>query len=92
MTSVERIFSSKGRVKILKVLCQVGELNISSIVRKADLNYATANKHLELLKQADLIREKRFGRIRIFQFNSQSKKAQAIKAFLNSWEEETFDI
>jgi DNA-binding transcriptional ArsR family regulator len=92
--SVESVFSSKGRVRILRVLCRVGELNISGIVRKADLNYATANKHLELLKKANLIREKRFGRIRIFQFNSENRRAKAIKALLNDWEseEEPLDI
>jgi len=35
--SVEDIFSSKGRVKVLKTLAEKGEMNISEITRRAGL-------------------------------------------------------
>ncbi|MHA2315623.1 MAG: hypothetical protein ACXACF_10165 [Candidatus Hermodarchaeia archaeon] len=34
MTVIEDVFSSKGRMKILKVLADIGELNVSEIARQ----------------------------------------------------------
>jgi len=66
--SIEEVFSSKGRVRILRILSEIGELNISEIARRAGLNYATTNQHLQLLENFGLIQHKKFGRIRIFRF------------------------
>ncbi|MEJ2126772.1 MAG: ArsR family transcriptional regulator [Candidatus Bathyarchaeota archaeon] len=44
--AIEDVFSSKGRVKILRILSEIGELNISEIARRAGLNYTTTNQHL----------------------------------------------
>jgi len=62
---LEEIFSSRGRVKVLKVLAKVGEINISELVRRSGLNYMSVQNHLKSLKSLDVIEEKRFGRIRI---------------------------
>jgi len=85
-TPVEEILSSKGRVRIIKILATLGELNISEIARKAELNYTTANQHLVALERAGIIQQKRFGRIRIYKFNRDDSKAQMIKKFLDSWD------
>jgi DNA-binding transcriptional ArsR family regulator len=47
--SIEEIFSSKGRVKIIKILVEEGELNISEIGRRASLNHNTTLQHLNFL-------------------------------------------
>jgi predicted transcriptional regulator len=85
-TSLEDILSSKGRVRILKILVGVGELNISEIARRAALNYTTTNQHLNALVKAGLIQEKDFGKIRIFRFKEENQRAQAIKQLVNFWE------
>ncbi|NIW13894.1 MAG: ArsR family transcriptional regulator, partial [Candidatus Thorarchaeota archaeon] len=54
--SIEEIFSSKGRVRILRILAEIGELNISEIARRAGLNYATTNQHLQVLENSELIK------------------------------------
>lgn len=84
---IEDVFSSKGRVKILRILAEIGELNISEIARRAGLNYATTNQHLMFLENADLVRHKRFGRIRIFRFLEENPKAKMIKELIDSWEQ-----
>ena len=84
--AIEEIFSSKGRVRILKILSEAGELNISEIARRVELNYTTTNQHLNVLKGADLIQEKKFGRIRIFRFKYEYPRAQAIKNLIDFWE------
>jgi len=84
--NLEDILSSKGRVRILKILVGVGELNISEIARRAALNYTTTNQHLNALVKAGLIQEKDFGKIRIFRFREENQRAQAIKQLVNFWE------
>ena len=85
--SIEEVFSSKGRVKILKILADIGELNISEIARRADLNYATTNQHLHVLESHGLIRHKKFGRIRIYRFEEENPKARMIKKLIETWEQ-----
>jgi len=83
--SVEEVFSSRGRVKILKILVEIGELNISEIARRSGLNYATTNRHLQVLEESGLVKHKNFGRIRIFRFNEESRRARMIKELVNGW-------
>ncbi|MCK5592916.1 winged helix-turn-helix transcriptional regulator [Candidatus Bathyarchaeota archaeon] len=83
---IEDIFSSKGRVRILRILVEIEELNISEIARRAGLNYATTNQHLQALENAGLVRHKRFGRIRIFRFNEVDSRGKLIKKLIENWE------
>jgi DNA-binding IclR family transcriptional regulator len=74
-------------VKILRILSEIGELNISEIARRAGLNYATTNQHLQVLEQHKLVKHKTFGRIRIFRYNEENTRAQIIRELIESWEE-----
>ncbi len=86
---VEDVFSSRGRVRILRILSEIGELNISEIARRAGLNYSTTNEHLLLLEEAGLIRHKTFGRIRIYRFDETDARARSIKNLMELWEQES---
>ena len=83
--SIEDIFSSKGRVRILRILVEIEELNISEIARRAGLNYATTNQHLQALENAGLVRHKRFGRIRTYRFNEEDSRVTLIKKLIENW-------
>lgn len=85
---IEDAFSSRGRVRILRILSEIGELNISEIARRAGLNYTTTNGHLQVLEKAGLLRHKTFGRIRIYRFDEENAKARAIKSLIDLWEQE----
>lgn len=85
--AIEEVFSSKGRVKILRILAEIRELNISEIARRAGLNYATTNQHLQVLENYKLVRHKTFGRIRIFRFNEENPRARMIKQVIDFWEQ-----
>jgi DNA-binding transcriptional ArsR family regulator len=85
--AIEDVFSSKGRVKILKILAEIRELNISEIARRAGLNYTTTNQHLQVLENHKLVRHKTFGRIRIFRFDEENPRAKMIKDLIEFWEE-----
>lgn len=83
---IEDLLGSRPRVKILKVLAINKELNISSIIKKANLNHKNAIKHLNYLKEVNMIQQKNFGRIKIFRFKQENLKAKSFKNFLEIWE------
>lgn len=82
----EDILSSRGRVKILKLLALNNEMNISNIVKKAGLNHTSVKNHLIFLKSIDFIQEKQFGRIRIYRYKLENLKARALKNLIVYWE------
>jgi len=87
MLPIEDVFSSKGRVRILRILADIGELNVSEIARRAGLNFATTNQHLKVLEDHQLVRHKKFGRIRIFRYNEENRKARMIKQLMELWDQ-----
>ena len=84
--SIEDVLSSKGRVRILMILAEIGELNISDIARRARLNYSTTNQHLQALENAGLVQHKKFGRIRIYRFNEENVRAGTVKKLIEFWD------
>ncbi len=85
---IEEIFGSKARVKILKTLAKNSELTISLIINKTKLNYSNVMKHLNHLKNLDLIQEKKFGRIKIYRYKIENIKARSLKKFIDVWEDD----
>ena len=83
---IENLLGSKARVKILKVLALNEELTISLIISMTKLNYSNVVKHLNHLKDLNLIQEKKFGRIKIFRYKEENIKAHSFKKFINIWE------
>ncbi len=63
----EELLGSRGRIRVLQVLAESGELNISEVSRRTGLNYTSVERHLVKLKRMGLLREKRYGKIRIFE-------------------------
>ncbi len=85
--AVEDVLSSRGRVRILKLLAELDELNVSAISRNINLNHSSVKGHLKFLCKAGLIREKKFGRILIYQYDSENILASSLKQLFAVWEE-----
>ena len=83
--NIEDILSSKGRVKIIKILAEKGELNISEIAKIARINHNTCAFHLKILKEYDIVQEKIFGRIKIYRFKIENGKIRALKNLFELW-------
>ncbi len=83
-------FESKAHAKILRVLVEFGELNISDIVEKTALNHENVTCHLKQLCSQNLVKEKTFGRIKIFQLRTEVKFVIALKQLVESWENIVF--
>lgn len=82
---IEDVLSSRGKIKILKVLVFEDEINISAIVRLTRLNNSTVNQHLAYFKGVGIVQEKIFGRTKIYQLNPHNRNAQAIRKLIEQW-------
>ncbi len=82
---IEEVFSSKPRLKILKLLVRLGTLNVSDIAKRISLNYTATNKHIEILEAEGILVERTYGRIRMVRFNDMSAKAKAVKVLIETW-------
>ncbi len=67
--SLEEILGSPGRVRILRVLAEHGEMNISRLVRETGMHHRLVNHHIEVLKRHGVVVEKRHGRARLISLN-----------------------
>lgn len=77
--------SSYGRTKVLTVMLETGELNISEIMRRSGLSHSATAKHLEFLTRSGILTEKRFNRIRIFRLDQSSPMTGALGRFYGEW-------
>ena len=85
---IEEAFSSKPRMKILKLVARLGALNVSDIARRISLNYSTTNQHLKLLEAEGILQQRVYGRIRMYRFNDRSPKAIAVQNLIETWEQD----
>ena len=83
--SIEDLFSSRGRIKVLKELAESNELNISELCRRVGLNHNTTKSHLKVLVESGLIEEKTFGRIKIYRYRKEDLRARSLKNFFEIW-------
>ncbi|MCS7107966.1 MAG: hypothetical protein RMH77_04015 [Sulfolobales archaeon] len=84
--SFEDIFSSKGRVKVLKTILLHGEVNLTSIVKETGLNYTLVIKHINYLKSCEIIEEIALGRVRIYRPNWINPRVRYIDEMLRTLE------
>lgn len=84
---IEEVFSSKPRMKILKLVARLGALNVSDIARRINMNYSTTNQHLKLLEAEGILQQRVYGRVRMYRFNGVSAKAKAVQNLIEVWEQ-----
>jgi DNA-binding transcriptional ArsR family regulator len=82
---LEEVFSSKSRMKILKLICKLGQLNVSDVARRLKLNYASTSEHLKVLESEGILQERRYGRVRMYRF-SEGAKAKTVVGLIEAWE------
>ena len=85
---IEEVFSSKPRMKILKLVARLGALNVSDLARRINLNYSTTNQHLKLLEAEGILQQRVYGRIRMYKFSDGSLKARAVQNLIEAWEQD----
>jgi DNA-binding transcriptional ArsR family regulator len=83
---LEEVISSKSRMKILKLIYNLGQLNVSDIARRLKLNYTSTSEHLKVLESEGILKEYSYGRVRMYRFNEVSAKARAVAGLIEAWE------
>lgn len=82
-TGLELLLGSRTTLRILKVLITTKELNISCIARRANVNHKVAKDRLRFLVSEGIVREKCFGRIRVFELNYNDERIRVLRELLN---------
>ena len=83
---IERLFSGRGRVKILKLLLEEGQVNITRLVRETGLHHRLVLKHLEDLKDLGIVVERRYKRIRLFEVNLRDPRISTLREIIKTLE------
>jgi DNA-binding transcriptional ArsR family regulator len=84
---LEDVFCSKTRMKLLKILFDLRQLNTSDLARKLGTNYDTTRRHLALLEEEGLIQQRLSGKTRFFRYTN-TVKANAVMRLLDEWDQE----
>lgn len=84
-TSLEDVFCSRVRIRILKILTQLGQLNVSNIASKLDMNYSATLTHLTILERSGIVKMRHYGKIRLYRLSG-SPQTKAMQELLETWE------
>jgi predicted transcriptional regulator len=82
---LEEVFCSKTRMKILKLLFKLGQLNTTDLAHRLGANYAITLRNLILLEREGIVTKRLSGKTRFFRFTN-SLKARATMKLLEEWE------
>lgn len=82
---VEDVFSSKLRMKILLILMQLGQLNVSEIARRLRVNYSVTRKNLQVLEDEGILQHRKYGRTRLYRIDHNSPKTVAVQSLIETW-------
>ncbi|MDR0373229.1 MAG: winged helix-turn-helix domain-containing protein [Nitrososphaerota archaeon] len=85
---LEVVLSSKPRLKILKLIYTLGQLNVSDVGRRINMNYTATSGHIKVLESEGLLELRTYGRVRMYRFSS-SAKAQAVAGLIEAWEKQS---
>ncbi len=83
---LERLLSSRGKVRVLKVLLREGQANITRIVKETGLNHALVERHLKDLVDMGIVQERKYGRMRVFMVDLRDPKVSGLSEVLRQLE------
>jgi len=87
VTELEDVFSSKLRMRILKLVYDLGSLNVSDIARRLNTNFSSTSEHLKILAAEEILEERLYGRVKMYRFKEASAKAKAVKNLIETWQQ-----
>jgi len=78
----EELLGSKWKIRLIRELINEGEINISALVKRSRSFFKNATEYLEFLKELGMVKEKRFGKVRIVVINQNSETYVLLKRLL----------
>jgi DNA-binding transcriptional ArsR family regulator len=82
---LDRILSSSGRIRILTLLSEVGELHLTEIAKRTEQSYSATERHLDDLSKAEIVEERDYGRVRVFRLNQANNRARLLHELILKW-------
>jgi len=82
---IEDFLASKTRIKILKALYELGELNIRKICQRIGSAHSVVKENLELMEELELVQCRRYGRIKLYSLNSNNPKVRLLTRLIEAW-------
>ncbi|MCE4621036.1 MAG: ArsR family transcriptional regulator [Desulfurococcales archaeon] len=83
---LEQLLRSRGRVRVLKVVLEKGQINISRLARETGLHHRIVSKYIEEFKSMGIVSEKRYGRLRVIEANLLDPRIGALRRLLRELE------
>jgi DNA-binding transcriptional ArsR family regulator len=82
---LDRVLSSRGRIRILTVLSAVEQLHLTEIAKRTDQSYSATERHLGDLSQAGIVEERDYGRVRVFNLNLTNERSKLLQELILKW-------
>ena len=83
---LEEMFSSRGRVKVVRAIVVHGALNVNRICKITGLHHRIVRSHLKSLIESGIVSEERFGRVKIYSLNNSNPKVKRIVRLIEALE------
>ena len=83
---VEDVLCSKCRMRILKVLLQNGQLDVTALANQVRSSYANTIVHLKALEDEGIVLHRVYGRVKLFRVNEGSSKFSLLKNLIDACE------
>jgi len=64
--NLEEVFGLVSRIRVFQSIVEAGEIHVTSLSRKTNLNHSSVSRQVEVLKELGLIEEERYSGIRMF--------------------------
>jgi DNA-binding MarR family transcriptional regulator len=79
---LDRILSSPGRIRVLRVILSYGQINITRLAREASIHHQLASKYVEELVEEGIVVVRRIGRLRIIEVRHDNPKIALLRELL----------
>ncbi|MFP3950899.1 MAG: winged helix-turn-helix domain-containing protein [Candidatus Bathyarchaeia archaeon] len=76
---IERALGFRGRIRLLRILSEGGEMYITQLTRASGLSFEDVDKHLDALKALGLVEEKHKDDMRYFSINFIQLRFNAVR-------------
>ena len=72
-------------MKILKLIYELGSLNVSDVARRLNSNFSATAEHLKVLETEEILEEHVYGRVKMYRFKEGSAKSKAVQNLIEAW-------
>lgn len=79
---IERILSSPGRIRVLKIILKYGQINVTRLAREASLHHRLVSKYIDEMREEGIVSVYKVGRIRIVELNVDNPQVALLRELL----------